>query len=155
MNEAQHPGSVRSRRPGVKLSQASHASLFLRMRQRFDSSTRFSSACTHSTLARTTTRTAHTHERAQSMKFFRMAWRQPRTLQCSLPSFPAASCKATVPAELKFSTPGGHAQKKRLQCFQFFKIGTVWHVRLSPMGGRGGRGASRWECEQKNHTTLS
>ena len=60
----------------------------LRMRQRLDSSTLFPSTRAHST--RTTTRTARTNERARSLKFRRMAWRQPRRRQCSLPSFPAA-----------------------------------------------------------------
>ena len=34
--------------------------------------------------------TAHTHERGQSLKFRRMAWRQPQGVQCPLPSF---SCR--------------------------------------------------------------
>ena len=71
----------------------------LRIRERLDSLTRFPSAHTHST--RTTTHTAHTHERAQSWKFRRTAWRQSQRLQCALLSF---SCrpKATAPAALKF-----------------------------------------------------
>ena len=63
----------------------------LKLRQRLDFSTRFPSVCTHST--RTTTRTAHTHERTQSLNFRRTAWRQPRLLQCLLDPF--LSCRLT------------------------------------------------------------
>ena len=61
----------------------------LKLRQRLDFSTRFPSACTHST--RTTTRTARTHAHTQRLNFRRTAWRQPRTLRCSLGPF--LSCR--------------------------------------------------------------
>ena len=77
----------------------------LRLRQRIDSSTRFPSARTHSMHACTTTRTAYPHERGQSPKFRRMAWRQPQGVQCQLPSGLLLTHKATrqtAPAEPKF-----------------------------------------------------
>ena len=61
----------------------------LKLRQRLDFSTRFPSVCTHST--RTTTRTARTHELAQRLNFRSTAWRQPRTVRCSLGPF--LSCR--------------------------------------------------------------
>ena len=75
---------------GLELSFHRHAARArcLRLRQRLDSSTRFPSVCTQST--QTTTYTAHTHERAQSLNFRSTTWRQPRTRQCSLPSL---SCR--------------------------------------------------------------
>ena len=53
----------------------------------------------------------------------------------------------------KFSTPGGCTQKKCPSCFTFLKIGTVWHVRLSPMGGWGCGGFSvlRMRTEETHH----
>ena len=42
---------------------------------------------------RTTTRTPHTHEHTRSLNFRRTAWRQPRTLRCSLDPF--LSCHLT------------------------------------------------------------
>ena len=61
----------------------------LKLRQRLEFSTRFPSH-THDN---TTTRTAHTHERTQSLNFRRTAWRQPRLLQCLLDPF--LSCRLT------------------------------------------------------------